>query len=303
MALLTNIKNIDKSLDNIKNDLDANAKEYFRDIILDSFWVYKNKEYLYDTYEDSFSINKDTLTIDYNGIGDWGVRNSSLLLKFNGFNPEELRNKLGISTILLKNTIKDIEFIFFHQLTKQILPDDFKILILNKKRNNTKINIRYHNVLGFPEIGSDCVIQSGTVRHYTGKIHLHPADKKIWATLKDLSKRYNYDLSNLFPNGVQVDELNKYVDLYYGDKIPDFLNNLNPENYLRKILPVGVPLDLSGAIHSSILIRLPKKISETDAKNLAKNYMDRGNIYWNTYFISNNNEFLYIGFKGYNGIK
>ena len=301
-ALLTNIKNKEQSITNIKNNIDTNAKEYFKDIILDNLWVYKNKEYLFETYEDAFSIDKDTLTIDYNGIGGWGVRNSSLLLKFNGFNPEELQNKLGISTILLKNTTVDIEFIFSYILTKQIIPDNFKILKLDKKRNNNKIQLRYHNVLGFPEIGSDCVIESGTIRHYTGKIHLHPADKKIWATLKELSKRYNYDLSNLFPCGVQVDDLNKYVDLYNGTKIPDFLNNMYPENYLKKILPVGVPLDLSGAIHNSILIRLPKNATDGDINNLIKNYMDRGGTYWNTYYVSENKEFLYIGIKGYNGI-
>lgn len=302
MALLTNIKNKEQSITNIKNNIDTNAKEYFKDIIMNCFWVYKNMEYLFETYEDAFSIDKDTLTIDYNGIGGLGVRNSSILLKFDGFNPEELRNKLGISTILLKNTMANIDFLFSCKLTKQILPDNFKILKLDKKRNNNKITLRYHNVLGFPEIGSDCVIESGTIRHYTGKVHLHPADKKIWATLKELSKRYNYDLSNLFPRGVQVDDLNKYVDLYNGDKIPDFLNNLYPENYLKKILPVGVPLDLSGAIHSSILIRLPKNVTDGDINNLIKNYMDRGNMYYNTYYVPENKEFLYIGIKGYNGI-
>lgn len=302
MSLISNIKSKDKTIDSIKNDMDSNAKEYFRDIILPCFWNSRINDYLTETYEDAFVIDKDTLTIDYNGIGGWGVRNSTILLNFDGFKPEELQNKLGISTILLKNTINDVEFLFSNKLTKQIIPDNFKILILNKKRNNNKIKLRYHNVLGFPEIGSDCVIESGYIRQYIGKVHLHPADKKIWATLKELSKRYNYDLSNLFPRGVYVNDLNKYVDLYNGDKIPDFLNNMYPENYLKKILPVGVPLDLSSAINSSILIRLPKNVTDGDINNLVKNYMNRGNMYYNTYYVPENKEFLYIGIKGYNGI-
>ena len=308
MALITNIKNKEKSLDAIKNNLDANAKEYFRDIIINCFWENKDKNYIYETYEDAFLIDNDVLTIDYNGVQQgWRqqyVRNSINLQTYNNFNPEELRNKLGISTIIFKNLCTDIDLIFDHKLSNQVLPDNFKILISNTKRTNNIINIRYHKVVGIPEIGSGCEIDNGYLNRYFGKkLYIHPSDKKIWAELKDLSKKYNYDLSGLFPYGMYVDDIGKYIDIYNSIDMKEFLDNVPDTNYLKKILPPGIPLDLSKAIYSSLLIRLPKGITESEIKNLIKNYKKRSGTYYNAYYVPENKEFLYIGVKGYNGVK